>query len=164
MSNMSRRDFLMTAAATAAVISLPVLQGYADDAPPSIPAKPAGKPVNIGALSSFDKDGITDKWAKSDKFFVIRQDAKLYAVTSICTHRGFQLISRGQDLYCTKHKSDFSIEGTVTGGPAKSSLPRYAISLNDKKEVLVDKSKSFKEVQWSTAGSFIGSFIDLKSA
>jgi nitrite reductase/ring-hydroxylating ferredoxin subunit len=156
MINMSRRDFLVTAAAAAAVISLPVLQSRADDTPVKAPSKP----VNVGALSSFDKDGIFDKWAKSDKFFVIREDGKLFAVTAFCTHKGFPLISRGQDLFCTKHKSDFSLEGTVTGGPAKSSLPRFAIKLDDEKKVVVDKSKSFKEVQWSDPASF----IDLKSA
>ena|ERR1019366_1794670 len=160
MSHMSRRDFLMTAAATAAVISLPVLQGYADDAPPAPATKPVGGPIDVGALSSFDKDGITDTWAKTKKLFVIRQDGKLYAVTSLCTHRGFPLISRGQDLYCTKHKSDFSPEGTVTTGPAKRSLPRFAISVDDKKHVIVDTSKKFKEVEWTDPASF----IDLKSA
>jgi nitrite reductase/ring-hydroxylating ferredoxin subunit len=156
MSKMSRRDFLVTAAATAAVISLPILQSRADDAPP----KASAKPVNVGPLGSFDKDGIFDKWANSDKFFIIREDGKLYAVTVFCTHKGFPLISRGQDLFCTKHKSDFSLEGTVTGGPAKSSLPRFAIKLDDQKNVIVDKSTSFKEVQWSDPASF----IDLKSA
>jgi nitrite reductase/ring-hydroxylating ferredoxin subunit len=154
MNNMSRRDFLMTAAATAAVISLPVLQGRADDA-----LSHSSGPVNVGALSSFSKDGITDKWAKSNKFFVIRGNDKLYAVTSLCTHRGFQLIARDQDLYCTKHKSDFSLKGAVTAGPAKSSLPRHAISLNAQKQVIVDKSKSFKEAEWSDPASF----IDLKT-
>jgi cytochrome b6-f complex iron-sulfur subunit len=160
MNPMSRRNFLMTAAATAAVISLPVLQGYGDEAPSAPTTKPAGGPVDVGALSSFDKDGITDTWAKTNKLFVIRQDGKLYAVTSICTHRGFQLISHGQDLYCPKHKSDFSMEGTVIDGPAKRSLPRFAISVDDQKHVIVNTSKKFKEVEWSDPASF----IDLKSA
>jgi cytochrome b6-f complex iron-sulfur subunit len=160
MNPMSRRNFLMTAAATAAVISLPVLQSYADDAPPTPATKPAGGSVDVGALSSFAKDGITDTFAKSKKLFVIRQDGKLYAVTSICTHKGAQMVSRGQDIYCPKHKSDFSIEGTVTAGPAKRSLPRFAISLDDQKHVIVDTSKKFKEVEWTDPVSF----IDLKSA
>jgi len=162
MKNLSRRDFLMTAAATAAVISLPVLQAHgADDTPPAKAKEAAGPPVDAGLLGSFDKDGITNKFAKSNKFFLIRNDGKLFAVTSLCTHRGAQMTAEGdKDLFCPRHKSYFSLEGTVTGGPAKSSLPRYAISLNDDKHVMVDKSKQFKEVQWSDPASF----IDLKSA
>jgi cytochrome b6-f complex iron-sulfur subunit len=163
MKNLTRRDFLMTAAATAAVISLPVLQSYGDDAtPPAKPAAPAGPPVDAGALSSFDKDGIYDKFAKSNKFFIIRQDGKLYAATTVCTHRGAQIVYEKDkgDIFCPKHKSYFSVEGTVTAGPAKSSLPRFAVSLDDNKHVMVDKSKSFKEVEWTDAASF----IDLKSA
>lgn len=151
MGNVSRREFLVTAAATVAIISLPILQAEADT-----PATaPSGGTFDVGALSSFSKDAINDKWTKTKKFFVIRQDGKLYASSAICTHRGVLLISRGQDMYCTKHKSDFSIEGTVISGPAKKSLPRYAISIDAQKHVIVDTSQSFSEKHWDDPASFI---------
>ncbi len=157
MGDLSRRAFLRGAAVTAAVISLPVLQVHADDVKPNSPPASPGSaaPIDAGLLSAFDKDGVSDKLAKSNKIFLIREDGKLYATTTLCTHKNFPLIVKDNELYCTKHKSEFSFQGTVTGGPAKRSLPRYAITLNDDKHVMVDKSKQFTEKEWDDASSFI---------
>jgi cytochrome b6-f complex iron-sulfur subunit len=154
MSDLNRRQFLIAAATTAAVISLPVLQAQAQDAPTT---QPASKVHDVGTLKSYDKDGITDTWVKPKQggFFVLREDGKLYACSSKCTHRGVTIAAQGDELVCPAHGSHFSVEGTVTAGPAKSSLPRYAISVDDNGHVLVDKSKQFTEVQWTDPASFV---------
>jgi Rieske Fe-S protein len=59
------------------------------------------------------------------------------------------------EFYCPAHKSEFSYEGTVTAGPAKSSLPRYKISVDDKGHVIVDCSKEFSESKWDDTDSFV---------
>jgi Rieske Fe-S protein len=158
MNDMTRRGFLFKAAATAVVISLPVLQTEAADAPAK-PAPPNAGPVDAGLLSSYNRDGISDKFAHSNRIFIIRDGGKLFAASATCPHRGALITLDNGNLHCKRHNSFFSIEGTVTDGPAKSSLPRYAISLDDKKHVIVDKSKSFKESQWDDPASF----IDLKA-
>jgi cytochrome b6-f complex iron-sulfur subunit len=154
MSDLNRRQFLIAAATTAAVISLPVLQSQAQDAPTT---KPAGKAVDVGTLKSFDKDGINDKWSAKKKggFFVVRGDGKLYACSSSCTHRGVTVAVKDNELVCPAHNSHFSVQGTVTSGPAKSSLPRYAISVEDNGHVMVDKSKQFAEAHWDDTASFV---------
>ncbi len=153
MSELNRRDFLFKAAATAVVISLPVLQANADDSTPT--SKPSIGPVDVGPLKSFDKDGASDKWVHKSKFFVIREDNKLYASSATCTHRGATLTLTDTDLFCPRHKSHFSFQGTVTDGPAKQSLARYAISTDPQGNVLVDKSTSFSEAHWDDPASFI---------
>jgi nitrite reductase/ring-hydroxylating ferredoxin subunit len=149
MSDLNRRSFLFTAAA--AVISLPVLQPgvFADDAPA------AAKPIDVGTLADYPKDGGTDKFQAKDKIFVFREDSQIYACTSICTHKGAALQLKEDEIFCGKHNSHFTFEGTVTGGPAKKSLPRYAITLGADGHLMVDKSKSFAEKKWTDPASFV---------
>jgi nitrite reductase/ring-hydroxylating ferredoxin subunit len=157
MLDMNRRDFLVTAATTAAVLSLPVLQSaeaFAADAPPA-----AGGAVDVGALKSFDKDGVTDAFAAKTKggFLIIRHDGKIYASSSICTHKGCVVQKRADDLYCKCHRSAFNLDGSATAGPAQrtGSLLRYAISTDANGHVRVDKSKQFYDKDWNDPASFI---------
>jgi nitrite reductase/ring-hydroxylating ferredoxin subunit len=150
MSNMNRREFLVTAATAAAVISLPVLQAHADPAPTA-----AQPPIDAGPLAAINQDGVVDTLAKKNKIFIIREDGKVYAATSICTHRGAPLTLTKDDLFCPKHKSHFSFYGTVTDGPAKKSLPRYAVSTDANGHLIVDTSKQFSESQWDDPASFV---------
>jgi Rieske Fe-S protein len=153
MSEMNRRDFLVaTGVAAVSLMSLPVLQNTVMAAGPTLP----DKPVNAGLLTSYDKDGVTKKYAgKPNYFFVVRKDAKLYACSSICTHKFRPLTLKDNEFFCPSHKSEFSFEGTVTHGPARDSLPRYGISVDDKGQVMVDCTKEFSESKWDDAASFV---------
>jgi Rieske Fe-S protein len=153
---LNRRTFLAAAATTVAVLSLPVLENgaFAVDAAPA-----AAGGVDVGPLASFKKDGVTDTWAGKGKgeFMVIRQDGKIYASSSLCTHKGCVVTKAAEDFYCKCHRSHFSLQGTATSGPAQrtGSLPRYAISTDANGHVRVDKSKQFTEKQWDDPASFI---------
>jgi nitrite reductase/ring-hydroxylating ferredoxin subunit len=154
MSQMNRRDFLVAAGVAAAVFSLPVLQpsAFAAAAPPTMPEKP----VDVGPLSDYSKDGVTQKFAKKPNYlFLVRKDGKLYACLSMCTHKYRPLTVKADEFYCNAHKSEFSFEGTVTNGPAKDSLPRYKITTDDNGHVIVDCSKEFKESEWDDKDSYI---------
>jgi nitrite reductase/ring-hydroxylating ferredoxin subunit len=154
MPEMNRRNFLFaTGVAAAAVLSLPVLQPSVHAAPP--PPMP-GQPIDVGELKSFDHDGVYQKFAKRPNFiFLVREDGKLYACLSMCTHRYRPLTVKDDEFYCPAHHSEFSFAGTVTKGPAEDSLPRYAISLDEKGHVMVDCSKEFRESKWDDAASFV---------
>jgi cytochrome b6-f complex iron-sulfur subunit len=154
MPEMNRRDFLLaTGVAAAAVLSLPVLQGTAAAA--AAPTMP-DKPVDVGPLKDYDKDGVTEKFAKKPNFlYIVRKDGKLFACLSLCTHKYHAMTVKDDEFYCPAHKSEFSLQGTVTAGPAKQSLPRYAISTDDKGHVIVDCTKEFPESKWDDSASFI---------
>ena len=154
MENLSRRQFLATAAGvagTAVLVSLPVLQARGEDNTAST------TPIDAGPLSTYGKDGVTDTWAPKSKgaFFLIRDGGRLFAASSICTHRNAQLVLKGDELFCPRHHSEFSFQGTVNDGPAQRSLPRYGISTNAAGHVLVDGNKSFSETEWDDPASFI---------
>ncbi len=145
----NRRVFLTAAATAAAVVSLPVLPAWGRR-PPKLP----DKPVDVGPLTDFAKDGVTDTWAKADSFFVVRHGGKLIAVSSICTHRFCPVKAQPDQFFCNCHKSSFTLDGEVTDGPAETSLPHYGIAVVNGR-VTVDTSKEFAESKWGDAASFI---------
>ena len=67
----------------------------------------------------------------------------------------FPLGAEGSTIVCENHGSTFSLDGAVTKGPARRSLPRYAMRKDDKGNVIVDTSKSFNEDKWQDAEAFI---------
>lgn len=153
-ATLDRRDLLKKAAVVAAAAGAclccgPVGSALADDT-----ASAAG--LDVGPLSDYAKDGIVNKFEKPNKVLIVRTDGRLFAETSVCTHKGCSLTARDdQTLYCRCHGSVFTVHGTVDTGPAQRSLARYAISLNDDKHVIVDKSTQFTEKQWDDPKSFI---------
>jgi nitrite reductase/ring-hydroxylating ferredoxin subunit len=115
--------------------------------------------IDVGPLSDYTKDGVTDTFVGPAKILVIRNDGQLFACSAVCTHKGKPLSLKAGEIICKAHGSEFSHYGTVTKGPARDSLARYAISVKDGR-VIVDTSKSFREAKWSDAASF----IDVKRA
>jgi nitrite reductase/ring-hydroxylating ferredoxin subunit len=114
---------------------------------------PAG-PVDIGLPADFKNGEISGKFVRSG-VIVVRNDDKIIAMTSRCTHKNSVLGVKDNQIKCPSHSSSFSEQGTPTGGPAKAALFRFAIKLNDKGRLIVDKSKQFGEQQWDDpAASF----------
>lgn len=115
---------------------------------------PAGT-VDVGAVSDYPADAISDRFAKSHKLLVIRHADKLYATSAICTHKSCTLKLKDNTIACPCHSSKFSNEGVPTGGPAKRSLSRYAIRITDSQRVLVDTARSFAQAKWDDPASFV---------
>jgi Rieske Fe-S protein len=147
--DLSRRQFVVLAAGCAAACACGV--ATAQDAT----QQGAGKKVDIGPASDFPQDGIYDQYIKKGGVIVYRETGQIYASTAICPHRGATMTVKGDTVYCPRHGSTFSPAGTVVKGPAEDSLVRYAISVDDKKHLIVDTSKSFKEKQWDDPASFV---------
>jgi Rieske Fe-S protein len=161
MSQLNRREFLVTAAATCAgtcccgsLMAASQSAQALDDAPTS---KPAG--IKVGMVSDYKTDGITDTWLKApNKIAVVRHEGKIYACTSVCTHRGVTVVKDPNvkdSFHCPAHGSEFDIDGNVSHGPASKSLNRYAISKDDDGTLWVDKSKTFGPDQWTDSASFV---------
>jgi cytochrome b6-f complex iron-sulfur subunit len=163
MSDMNRRQFVTATGATA--VSLVVLgaasaarggpYGGGNSGGPSSGGGSAGGTIDVGKLEDYPSNVISDKFVKSNKLFVVRSGDQIYAMSSTCTHKGCVLATRDNAIKCRCHGSTFSDHGTVTGGPAKVSLPRYAITLNDQKHLIVNKGKQFPEQKWSDPESFV---------
>lgn len=96
----------------------------------------AGHPEEYG-------EGLSERFKKDQRVWIIRQERKIYAVWARCTHLGctpnwFQGESR---FRCPCHGSNFTIDGDVIAGPAPRPLFRCAISLTPDGQLLVDKGR-----------------------
>ena len=165
MSELNRRQLIVTAAVTAAAACCACELAQAAEAEgrqegkdsPALPTGPAFAkgPVDVGPRSQYTKDGVTDKFAKSNRVLVVRHEGKIYAPTATCTHKNCAVKLKNDEITCPCHGSKYSIQGTSIKGPAKGSLYRYGISVNDAGHVIVDKSKQFEEKDWDKDGAYI---------
>jgi nitrite reductase/ring-hydroxylating ferredoxin subunit len=158
MSELNRRQFVAFAASAAACACCATcgIAGAAEK-PGSAPASAAmaKTPVDVGPKTDFATDGITDKFAKSHRVLIVRHEGKIYAPTATCTHKNSALKLKDGELVCPSHGSKYSVQGTPTKGPAKGSLFRYGISVDDKGHIIVNRAKQFAEKQWDDEGASI---------
>ncbi len=150
---LDRRAFLAALASSAAACacaSCP-LAALAKDSPPAEP----GGPVEAGTLDDYPRDGVYDAHAASGGFFVVRSKGRLFALSATCTHKKALLKVKGKAIVCPKHGARFDLDGDVRKAPARRPLPRYAVSLNDAGQIVVDPSRTFGKAQRGDEGSFL---------
>ncbi len=82
---------------------------------------------SVGSPTTFTTG--TAVYFSSFKLFVVRDSGGLYAVSSVCTHQGATIQQKGSEFYCPRHGATFSLNGTVTGGPASRALAHYAMCM-----------------------------------
>jgi cytochrome b6-f complex iron-sulfur subunit len=105
------------------------------------------------------EEGVDERWKNGFGVWMVRLEGKLFALSNICTHLGCIPNWQAADLKfkCPCHGSGFYMSGINFEGPAPRPLERYKISLNAKGEVVVDKTKVFRQEkgQWSHPDSFL---------
>ena len=140
--DLSRRHFLILTAAAAAGCERSTDEHQTPVATTS-PTPSASKPsaegaVDAGPLADFASDGVYDGF-REDGFFVIRRNKKIFALSSICTHKGCKVRAQpDQSFLCKCHGSKFSPDGSVLNGPATRDLPRVAVATDQRMHVLVN--------------------------
>ena len=142
--DLNRRQFVVLAATCAAACACGMARADA----------PTG-PVDVGSVADYPHDGIYPKFIKADRVIVYRENGQIYASTAICPHRGALLSVRDDEVYCSRHGSTFDAAGSVTKGPAQDSLEHYAISIDDNRHLIVDRTKTFREKDWADPASFV---------
>lgn len=167
MSDLNRRQFVTLAtiatAATCAACACssaeaaeaPAVEGKENEKPSPKGPPPNKGTVNVGKKAKYDKDGVSDEFAKANRVLVVRNAGKIYAPTATCTHKNCALKLKEKEIICACHGSKFSVEGTSTKGPAKGSLYRYALSVNADGDIIVNKEKQFDEKHWENPEAFI---------
>ncbi len=156
MSELNRRDFLAAATITAAGIALCGCQAAGGGA--SAGTAPQGTltgPLDAAPLAQYRAAGLVDRFAKSDHVLLLSENGRLTALSAICTHRHCIVQARKEDWICPCHGSTFTPEGAVTRGPARTSLPRYPLSVNAAGHVIVDRSRFLTAAQQDAPGGFI---------
>ncbi len=80
---------------------------------------------------------------REQRVFIVRaKEGYFYALSAVCTHLGC-ITNWKQDagiVACPCHGSKFDREGNVVAGPAPRPLRRFAMSLDEQGQLVVDKS------------------------
>lgn len=96
---------------------------------------------NAGSLDRFPPDSVTEDL--ENKTYVIRmRSGAIYSMSAICTHLGCLTFFKQEDniIACPCHGSKFTKEGDVIKGPAPRPLPRFYTELNDRSQLVIDRS------------------------
>src|SRR5688500_376305 len=112
MSELNRREFV-TAVGAAAAGMCAIGSSNQEFLAEQQPAASANQTIDIGVVADYPSDGIKDTWAKPNKFFVVRKGNRLFAPSSVCTHKSCGLKLREGAIACPCHRSKFSDEGAV---------------------------------------------------
>ncbi len=117
----------------------------------------------VGFPDSFSPGQVETKFIPQFGVWIVRYEVEgqpmIYALKSVCTHLGCtpNWLEAEQKFKCPCHGSGFYKDGVNFEGPAPRPLERYAISLADDGQILVDKSRIFNQElgQWNDAASFV---------
>ncbi|HAL56875.1 MAG TPA: Rieske (2Fe-2S) protein [Bacteroidetes bacterium] len=93
-----------------------------------------------GPTENFPPDSVTLQ--KEQKVFIVRpKEGHFYAMSAVCTHLGCITNWKTEEgiVACPCHGSRFDSEGIVLDGPAPRSLQRFAMTLDEQGELVVDK-------------------------
>ncbi len=112
----------------------------------------------IGSLSDYTL-GISIKFKKLKRIWIVREVDKLYVIQAKCTHLGCTpnwLASEGK-FKCPCHGSGFTPDGVNIEGPAPRPLERVKVVLADDGQIMVDESIRFRgeRGEWGKPGAFI---------
>ena len=128
--SLNRRQFIILAAGTAA--------GCEAGGGANPMASIRTRTVDAGPISAYAADGIYSGF-RDQGFFVVRDGQKLFALSSVCTHRACELNpAPDRSYHCKCHGSMFDANGKVTRGPARRDLPILAARTNEQGHLLVD--------------------------
>lgn len=86
-----------------------------------------GKPVKVELYA--DK---TDAWnrvvqVKIGSAWVVNHEGKLRAFSTVCPHLGCAIDLEGEKFKCPCHRSSFTLEGTVQGGPSPRGMDELEV-------------------------------------
>jgi Rieske Fe-S protein len=94
-----------------------------------------GSTVQVTAAGSplADVGGAALVESTAGVFLISRTNASAFsAIDAVCTHEGCTITGLAGDTYvCQCHGSRYTLNGQVTGGPARASLRRYATTFTD---------------------------------
>ena len=85
--------------------------------------------------------------------------AGIFALSTVCTHLGCtpNWLEAEQKFKCPCHGSGYYKTGVNFEGPTPRPLERYAITLADDGQILVDKSRKFQQEkgEWNNPAAFL---------
>jgi cytochrome b6-f complex iron-sulfur subunit len=124
---------------------------------PNVLSEPPSK-FKVGFPDQYEDGKVVERF-KDQNAWIVKHQGKLYALSTTCTHLGCtpNWLEAAQKFKCPCHGSGFHITGVNFEGPAPRPLERWAISVGEDGQIVVDKSRKFqKELgQWDNPDSYL---------
>jgi cytochrome b6-f complex iron-sulfur subunit len=102
---------------------------------------------------------VDERFKQRFAVWLVRDPEGIYALSTVCTHLGCtpNWLEAEQKFKCPCHGSGYYKTGINFEGPTPRPLERFAISLADDGQILVDKSRKFQyeKGEWSNPASFL---------
>ncbi len=104
---------------------------------------------------------VSEKWMKTQRVWIVRNETEIYALLGVCTHLGCtpRWLGAENKFKCPCHGSGYYMDGVNFEGPTPRPLERVKVTLADDGQLLVDTSVRFRHElgQWSDPQSFLRS-------
>ena len=142
----SRRHFLeLVGIGAIGVTAIGSMVLSAEYLSPNVVREPPAR-FRIGLPELYPPGSVT--FQAEHKVFIVRaREGYFYALSAVCTHLGC-IANWKQDagiVACPCHGSKFDRDGNVIAGPAPRPLPRFAMSLDEQGQLVVDKGVTVSE-------------------
>ncbi|MDR4508356.1 MAG: Rieske 2Fe-2S domain-containing protein [Candidatus Brocadiaceae bacterium] len=103
--------------------------------------------------------GVSERFKKQFRIWIVRETDKLYVIEAKCTHLGCTpnwLATEGK-FKCPCHGSGFTPEGINIEGPAPRPMERFQVVMGEDGQILVDEGIRFKgeRGEWDKQGAFL---------
>ncbi|MFQ6114850.1 MAG: Rieske 2Fe-2S domain-containing protein [bacterium] len=142
----TRREFLNTLGTGALVVSgLGAAAVSWDYLSPKVLFEPPLK-FKVGNPQDFVPGSVN--LDSERKIFIVRDESGFfYCLSAVCTHLGCLTFWKGDEkrIACPCHGSRFDRHGEVIKPPAPRPLPHFLITLDDRGQLVVDKSEIVSE-------------------
>jgi cytochrome b6-f complex iron-sulfur subunit len=100
---------------------------------------------------------VDERWKPSQRFFVVRERGRVYALSARCAHLGCT-VNWFPDLRifkCPCHGSEYHDNGANFAGPAPRPLDRFRIELNADGQLVVDTGIIYGPERFNIDGAFV---------
>jgi len=136
-----RRDFLGLAAMGSMLGAVGVAMAGALRLPMPSVFPESNSRVKLGPFEAFLASEVTP--IPEHRLWVHRDEAGLYAISSVCTHLGciVGMQEGGETLFCPCHGSRFDASGKVVAGPAPRSLVYLNLFVSPDGQLVVDQQQ-----------------------
>jgi cytochrome b6-f complex iron-sulfur subunit len=100
---------------------------------------------------------VDERWKSTQRFFVVRERDRIYALSARCAHLGCTVNWFGDlaAFKCPCHGSEYHSDGTNFAGPAPRPLSRLRIELDAEGELVVDTSIVYGPDRFQVDGAFV---------
>lgn len=102
---------------------------------------------------------VDERFKQRFAVWLVRDAEGIYALSTVCTHLGCtpNWLEAEQKFKCPCHGSGYYKTGVNFEGPTPRPLERYAISIADDGQILVDRSRKFQSEkgEWSNPAAFL---------